>query len=76
MSYSELASMIPVSGSAYTYAYATMGEVNIIFQIIFPVFCGIFIYILNFSVFSYQFVAWILGWDLILEYMVGAATGK
>ncbi|KAI9495056.1 amino acid permease-domain-containing protein [Zychaea mexicana] len=46
MSYSELASMIPVSGSAYTYAYATMGE----------------------------FVAWILGWDLILEYMVGAAT--
>ncbi|KAG2227998.1 hypothetical protein INT45_012022 [Circinella minor] len=46
LSYSELASMIPVSGSAYTYAYATMGE----------------------------FVAWILGWDLILEYMVGAAT--
>ncbi|CDH56004.1 cationic amino acid transporter [Lichtheimia corymbifera JMRC:FSU:9682] len=46
MSYSELASMIPVSGSAYTYAYATMGE----------------------------FVAWTLGWDLILEYMVGAAT--
>ncbi|KAI9315505.1 amino acid permease-domain-containing protein [Dichotomocladium elegans] len=46
LSYSELASMIPVSGSAYTYAYATMGE----------------------------FVAWTLGWDLILEYMVGAAT--
>ncbi|KAI8371576.1 amino acid permease-domain-containing protein [Radiomyces spectabilis] len=46
MSYSEMASMIPVAGSAYTYAYATMGE----------------------------FVAWIIGWDLILEYMVGAAT--
>ncbi|KAI8993162.1 amino acid permease-domain-containing protein [Pilobolus umbonatus] len=46
LSYSELASMIPVSGSAYTYAYATMGE----------------------------FVAWTIGWDLILEYMVGAAT--
>ncbi|KAI9249241.1 amino acid permease-domain-containing protein [Phascolomyces articulosus] len=46
LSYSELASMIPVSGSAYTYAYATMGE----------------------------FIAWILGWDLILEYMVGSAT--
>lgn len=38
--------MIPVAGSAYTYAYATMGE----------------------------FVAWTIGWDLILEYMVGAAT--
>ncbi|KAG0813945.1 hypothetical protein G6F20_005169 [Rhizopus arrhizus] len=47
LSYSEMASMIPVAGSAYTYAYATMGE----------------------------FVAWIIGWDLILEYMVGAATG-
>ncbi|KAI8378842.1 amino acid permease-domain-containing protein [Choanephora cucurbitarum] len=46
LSYSELASMIPVSGSAYTYAYATMGE----------------------------FIAWTIGWDLILEYMVGAAT--
>ncbi|HXE55380.1 MAG TPA: amino acid permease, partial [Tepidisphaeraceae bacterium] len=41
--YAELASMIPVSGSAYTYAYATMGEI----------------------------VAWIIGWDLILEYAVG-----
>ncbi|KAF7723142.1 Cationic amino acid transporter-1 [Apophysomyces ossiformis] len=46
LSYSEMASMIPVSGSAYTYAYATMGE----------------------------FMAWIIGWDLILEYMVGSAT--
>ncbi|KAI8075863.1 amino acid permease-domain-containing protein [Gilbertella persicaria] len=46
LSYSEMASMIPVSGSAYTYAYATMGE----------------------------FIAWTIGWDLILEYMVGAAT--
>ena len=44
--YAEMASMIPVSGSAYTYAYATMGEL----------------------------VAWIIGWDLILEYLVGAAT--
>ncbi len=44
--YSELASMIPVAGSAYTYAYATMGEL----------------------------VAWIIGWDLVLEYAVGAAT--
>src|SRR5678809_339270 len=41
--YAELASMIPVSGSAYTYSYATMGEV----------------------------IAWIIGWDLILEYAVG-----
>ena len=41
--YSELASMIPVSGSAYTYSYATLGEI----------------------------VAWIIGWDLILEYAVG-----
>lgn len=41
-----MASMIPVAGSAYTYAYATMGE----------------------------FIAWTIGWDLILEYMVGAAT--
>jgi APA family basic amino acid/polyamine antiporter len=44
--YAEMASMIPVAGSAYTYAYATMGEL----------------------------VAWIIGWDLVLEYMVGAAT--
>lgn len=42
--YAELASMIPVSGSAYTYGYATLGEL----------------------------VGWIIGWDLILEYMVGA----
>lgn len=41
--YAELASMIPVSGSAYTYAYATLGEI----------------------------LAWIIGWDLILEYAVG-----
>jgi APA family basic amino acid/polyamine antiporter len=45
-SYAELASAIPVSGSAYTYTYATMGEL----------------------------LAWIIGWDLILEYAVGAAT--
>lgn len=44
--YAEFASMIPVSGSAYTYAYATLGE----------------------------FIAWIIGWDLILEYLFGAAT--
>ena len=43
--YAEFASMIPIAGSAYTYAYATMGE----------------------------FVAWIIGWDLILEYAIGAA---
>lgn len=43
--YSEMASMIPVAGSAYTYAYATMGEL----------------------------MAFIIGWDLILEYLVGAA---
>lgn len=41
--YAELAAMIPVSGSAYTYSYATLGE----------------------------FIAWIIGWDLILEYAVG-----
>src|SRR2546428_13465742 len=41
--YAELASMIPVSGSAYSYSYATLGEI----------------------------VAWIIGWDLILEYAVG-----
>ena len=44
--YAELASMIPVAGSAYTFAYATMGEL----------------------------IAWIIGWDLILEYSLGAAT--
>ena len=44
--YAELASMIPVAGSAYTYAYATMGEL----------------------------FAWIIGWDLILEYAVGSMT--
>src|SRR5690349_13524057 len=44
--YAEFASMIPMAGSAYTYAYATLGEL----------------------------VAWIIGWDLILEYAVGAAT--
>ncbi len=44
--YAEFASMLPVSGSAYTYSYATMGE----------------------------FIAWIIGWDLVLEYAVGAAT--
>ena len=44
--YSELASMIPIAGSAYTYAYAALGEL----------------------------VAWIIGWDLVLEYAVGAAA--
>jgi APA family basic amino acid/polyamine antiporter len=44
--YAEFASMAPVAGSAYTYAYCTMGEL----------------------------FAWIIGWDLILEYAVGAAT--
>ncbi|MDE2221744.1 MAG: amino acid permease, partial [Candidatus Omnitrophica bacterium] len=46
MCYGELASMIPVAGSAYTYAYATMGE----------------------------FMAWIIGWDLVLEYAVASAV--
>ncbi|KAL1914338.1 uncharacterized protein VTP21DRAFT_8977 [Calcarisporiella thermophila] len=46
MSYSELASMIPVAGSAYTYSYATLGE----------------------------FIAWIIGWDLMVEYLFGAAA--
>ena len=46
LAYAELASMIPVAGSAYTYAYATLGEL----------------------------MAWIIGWDLILEYSLGAAT--
>jgi APA family basic amino acid/polyamine antiporter len=44
--YAEMASMIPVAGSAYTYSYATLGE----------------------------FFAWIIGWDLILEYLFGTAT--
>ena len=44
--YAEFASMVPVAGSAYTYAYATLGEL----------------------------LAWIIGWDLILEYAVGSAT--
>ncbi len=46
LSYSEMASAIPVSGSAYTYSYATMGEL----------------------------VAWIIGWDLILEYGLSVAA--
>ena len=41
-----MASTVPIAGSAYTYAYATMGE----------------------------FIAWIIGWDLILEYALGATT--
>jgi basic amino acid/polyamine antiporter, APA family len=44
--YAEFASMVPVAGSAYTYAYATLGEM----------------------------MAWIIGWDLVLEYAVGAST--
>jgi APA family basic amino acid/polyamine antiporter len=44
--YSELASMVPVAGSAYTYAYATLGEL----------------------------VAWIIGWDLVLEYAIGSSA--
>jgi APA family basic amino acid/polyamine antiporter len=44
--YAEMASTVPVAGSAYTYSYATMGE----------------------------FAAWIIGWDLVLEYAMGAAT--
>ena len=44
--YAEMASTVPVAGSAYTYAYATMGEL----------------------------IAWIIGWDLILEYALGAIT--
>lgn len=44
--YSELAAMIPMAGSAYTYTYATLGE----------------------------FIAWMVGWTLILEYAIGAAT--
>ncbi|KAF9401713.1 hypothetical protein BGZ94_005134, partial [Podila epigama] len=46
LSYAEMASMIPIAGSAYTYAYASIGEL----------------------------AAWIIGWDIILEYLVGAAT--
>jgi APA family basic amino acid/polyamine antiporter len=44
--YAEMASMIPIAGSAYTYAYATLGE----------------------------FFAWIIGWDLLLEYLFGTST--
>ena len=44
--YAEFASLIPIAGSAYTYAYATLG----------------------------QFFAWIIGWDLLLEYLFGAST--
>ncbi|HEY2434863.1 MAG TPA: amino acid permease [Vicinamibacterales bacterium] len=44
--YSEFAASVPVAGSAYTYAYATLGE----------------------------FIAWVIGWDLILEYALGSAT--
>src|SRR5256714_5442152 len=44
--YAEFSAMIPIAGSAYTYGYATLGEL----------------------------VAWIIGWDLILEYLFGAAT--
>jgi len=44
--YAEFASLIPIAGSAYTYSYATLGEI----------------------------IAWIIGWDLILEYAFGAAT--
>ena len=46
MCYSELASMVPVAGSAYTYAYATLGE----------------------------FIAWVIGWDLILEYAISSCA--
>ncbi len=44
--YAEFASMVPVAGSAFTYAYATLGEL----------------------------FAWIIGWDLVLEYTVASAT--
>lgn len=46
MCYAEFASIVPVAGSAYTYAYATLGEL----------------------------FAWVIGWDLVLEYAVGSAT--
>src|ERR1700744_258551 len=46
--YAEFAAMIPLAGSAYTYAYATLGEL----------------------------FAWIIGWDLTLEYAMGASTGS
>jgi APA family basic amino acid/polyamine antiporter len=46
MCYAELAAMIPVAGSAYTYSYATIGEL----------------------------MAWVIGWDLVAEYALGAAT--
>lgn len=46
LAYAELASMVPVAGSAYTYSYAVMGE----------------------------FIAWLVGWGLVLEYMIGAST--
>src|ERR1700731_1287025 len=46
--YAEFAAMIPLAGSAYTYAYATLGEL----------------------------IAWIIGWDLTLEYAMGASTGS
>src|SRR5216117_2988103 len=44
--YSEFASLVPIAGSAYTYGYATLGEL----------------------------IAWIIGWDLVLEYALGAVT--
>src|ERR1700688_1143734 len=44
--YAEMASTVPIAGSAYTYAYATMGEL----------------------------IAWIVGWDLLFEYALGAVT--
>ena len=44
--YAEFAAMVPVAGSAYTYAYATLGEL----------------------------IAWIIGWDLVLEYAVASST--
>ena len=46
LAYAELAAMVPVAGSAYTYSYAALGEV----------------------------VAWIVGWDLVLEYSVGSSA--